>query len=464
MFDFRFLNVTPIQTTRACLHLLVLLPVTLSSVAFALDPALLEATHNPDSGDIRTDPMPAPDSAERPEGRWRRAPAVQEDPLDPEQQAMIEQLEALGYLSGTVSALAGAVGVTVYERDKTVQGLNFYTSGHFPGALLMDMEGNVLHRWQRGYRDIWSEEDKPGNAPGMEHWRRAFVYPNGDVLAIFEGSGIIKVDKDSNVIWANELRAHHDLEVMPNGDIYVLSRQAHVVPRVNPYQPVLEDFVSILAPDGREKRRVSLLECLENSPYHHILARAKKRGDLFHTNSLRVLDDAIEACLPAFRSGRILTSFLVMNTVAVVDLDTKSAVWAWSGSFRRQHDPKILPSGTMLIFDNRGGRPHSRVLEVDPATRKTVWSYTGTAEAPFHSASCGSAERLRNGNTLIVESDAGRVLEVTSAGLIVWEYRSPHRAGEDNSLVATLFDLARLDPDYFDGEFTAGLSLPQQLE
>ncbi|MEM9407004.1 MAG: hypothetical protein AAGA81_13285 [Acidobacteriota bacterium] len=56
-------------------------------------------------------------------------------------------------------------------------------------------------------------------------------------------------------------------------------------------------------------------------------------------------------------------------------------------------------------------------------------SYSGTDEAPFYTATCGRASRLPNGNTLLVESDAGRVLEVTKSGGIAWEYMSPYRAG-----------------------------------
>ncbi len=35
-------------------------------------------------------------------------------------------------------------------------------------------------------------------------------------------------------------------------------------------------------------------------------------------------------------------------------------------------------------------------------------------------------------------------MEVTPDGDVVWEFRSPHRAGERGEYVATLFELARL--------------------
>jgi hypothetical protein len=51
---------------------------------------------------------------------------------------------------------------------------------------------------------------------------------------------------------------------------------------------------------------------------------------------------------------------------------------------------------------------------------------------------------LDNGNTLITESCAGRAFEVSRNGTVVWEFFSPHRAGDRGELVAALFDVIRL--------------------
>ena len=42
--------------------------------------------------------------------------------------------------------------------------------------------------------------------------------------------------------------------------------------------------------------------------------------------------------------------------------------------------------------------------------------------SPFRS----SAQRLPNGNTVIAESEWGRIFEVTPGGDIAWEYINPH--------------------------------------
>jgi len=244
--------------------------------------------------------------------------------------------------------------------------------------------------------------------------------------------------------------AHHDLHVTRDGDIYVLTRQAHVAPRIDPQKPILEDFISILDAEGKEKKRISMLESLERSEFNHLWDPADARmGDLFHTNTLELLDGRIAHELPAFAAGSVLTSLLIPDLIAVVDLEQEKVVWATKGSFKKQHDPKILASGRLLLFDNRGNLPHARVLEFDPAHPDTLtWQFGGSQENPFSSFNCGTAERLPNGNTLITESDGGRAFEVTPEKETVWEFYNPHRAGDDQELIATLFELVRLPPDF----------------
>ena len=82
------------------------------------------------------------------------------------------------------------------------------------------------------------------------------------------------------------------------------------------------------------------------------------------------------------------------------------------------HGLFLLPNGNFLTQD---GWP--RVVEID-LDGKTVWEYDAKTEnrrAEDGKVEIHSFERLENGNTLIVESGAGRILEVTPAKSIVKE-------------------------------------------
>jgi hypothetical protein len=87
-------------------------------------------------------------------------------------------------------------------------------------------------------------------------------------------------------------------------------------------------------------------------------------------------------------------------------------------------------------------------VQVDPVSGNTVWEYRGTAERPLYSWCCGTAHRLDGGDTLIVETQRGRALQVTPAGDVVWEFVVPHRTGEAGDRIAQLFDLVRLGSDF----------------
>lgn len=434
--------------------------LALGSLAAALLNCSDGSADNPPPGSAEVEPRVAPSADERgrKSGRFRKARRVAGPALEDEQREMNARLQAIGYLSGSREAVGH--GVTLHRRDKTWAGPNFYTSGHGPVAVLMDMDGVELHRWEYPFARAWPGRSRPPEVLDKEFWRRAYLFENGDVLAIFDGLGIIKLDADSRLIWANPLPAHHDLTVMDNGEIYVLSRVARIVPRLRETAPILEDFITVLGADGREKRSVSLLEAFENSEYEQLLYETRshlddewlqkkwRRGDIMHTNSVEVLDGRIADRVPAFRRGNVLVSLRVPNIVAVVDLEQEKVVWALRGEFKRQHDPRILANGNLLLFDNLGRPDESSVIELDPSTGTTRWAYRGSATAPFFSKSCGTAQRLSNGNTLVTESDNGRAFEIDADGEIVWEFYNPEQAGKRRQYIATLFEVVRLPPDF----------------
>ncbi len=382
-------------------------------------------------------------------GRWRTARDGGLDIVSGEEAAKLNEIMTLPYLQGYKEA-PSEDNVTRYDEDTAYDGVNLYTSGHAPEAFLMDMSGKVLHRWRMDIDDVWPEVPRTIHST---FWRRVYGYPNGDLLAIFEGIGMIKLDRFSRLQWTYRGACHHEAFVTEDGNIYVLTRRAGVNPRVNPVRPVLEDAVSILSPQGKLINEYALLECLYNSPYRQLMEGMRVQGDIFHTNSLYVFDGSKSNLSPHFKKGNVLVSFLKLDAIAIVDLEKETVVWAKSGRpgnlWKKQHDPVLLDNGHLLLFDNRGHNGTSKVVEFDPGDMRVVWQYWGAEGDTLLSMTCGTSDRLPNGNTLITESDNGRALEVTRDGAVVWEFYNPHRAGEDNTLIATLFELRRFDKEYF---------------
>jgi hypothetical protein len=390
-------------------------------------------------GDVANDPDDL-------QGRWR--PARPDDSMptpDTDAERQLDELTALPYVQGSTAA-PGVENVTVYDPDRTSNGLNVYTSGHEPAAFVMDMTGRVVHKWQYAVEDVWPDVPRTMHSA---FWRRAHAFPNGDVLAIFEGIGLLKLDRDSNLLWSFHGGCHHEAFVMDDGRIYVLTRQARVEPRINDSKPILTDAITVLSSDGEKLFEYPLLDMLESSKYASIIKGMRPWGDLFHTNSLQVFDGGLAKESPLFSAGNVMISMLKQNAVVIVKPETGEVVWAEQGGWERQHDPRLQPDGTIMLFDNMG-RPGggSRVLRYSPARKQIVWQYHGQ-DGDLSSKTCGVARRLPNGNILITESDSGRAQEITEDKDLVWEFYNPHRAGEDDELIATLFEVTRVDADYF---------------
>ena len=392
------------------------------------------------------------DGGELPPGLWHRAKSDEA----PEMEAMRE-LADLPYL-GAYKPAPDEAGVTLNPAAAR-DGLNLVVSGHAPHAALLDMDGSLRHEWRLELREAWPELDVTGREGHASFWRRAHAFPNGDLLAIYDGIGMVKLDRASKLLWANPGNYHHDLWLADDGTIYTLSRHERTLeqghPKLTFEGPIQEDFVSVLSPAGEELRRVSVLDCFVQSDYYPLLAFAKKRGDILHANTIERMDGRFAERHPLYAAGNFLISLPTINTIAVVDIERATVVWALAGMWKFQHQPTVLTDGSMLVFDNLGEYGDSRVLQIDPLTQDVLWSYRGSEDRRFSSYFLGSSERLPGGNTLITESAAGRAFEVDPDGRRVWEYVNPHRGGEGDRLIASLLEVVRVERAHFDAEFTA---------
>ena len=343
-------------------------------------------------------------------------------------------------------------GVLRYNQKKAYDGLTLFTSGHGQQAFLLSMAGQIVHEWHLPFSKVGWNHIKFPLTDDFIWWRNIYLYPNGDLLAVYEaegdtpfGYGLIKIDKDSHLIWKYAERVHHDVNVGSDGKIYTLIH--HIVttkiPGLKVEPPFLEDSIVILSPEGQELKRVSISKLFVNSgfsnfefvPVHPI------KGDLWHTNNIEILDEPVATQFPTLEKGEILISLKHIDSLVVVDLNKEQIVSIIRGEWRGQHDPDFLSNGNILLFDNlghygKGGG--SQIIEVNPVSREVVWRYVGNEKDIFFSKIRSVQQRLPNGNTLITSSDQGRIFEVTPEQEIVWEFITPFRAPHDNQLTAVV--------------------------
>jgi hypothetical protein len=253
----------------------------------------------------------------------------------PSEAELIEQLSAIGYLAGTEQA-RDSQGVTQHDPQRVAPGLNLITSGHGPVALLMDMDGEVLYEWRAEFERVFPGH--PRSERAKEHrrnfWRDALLFPNGDILVIWELFGLFKLDRDSRVLWAVPEPAHHDLALTESGEIVHLQAERMMIPGIAEKLAV-EDFIVVRDGGGGELRRIAMSDALRNVDWRRLRkafwARSKERGyglneksvyDPFHTNSLWLLS-AVEAARlgDSFRAGDALVSMAMLDTIAILDME-----------------------------------------------------------------------------------------------------------------------------------------------
>jgi hypothetical protein len=357
-------------------------------------------------------------------------------------------------------------GLVIHDKAKSSAGVTFYVDSVLQKARLLAMDGSQLYEWHRPYSQVWEPGGTITDPIGDQDvaWEFAWPFPNGDLLVIFRanykvpyGYGMAKLDKDSNVIWRNIDSFHHELDVAPDGRIFAMSqtiseRDVEGLPWIE--APMVEDFLVELDSDGKALRRFSVFDAFLNSDFATYLFSTPPSnvGDYLHVNSIEYLTETRADALPFAKAGQVLVSLRNPGIVAVVDFDEAKVVWAMQGPWKLQHDPNILDNGNLLVFDNQGHMGPggvTRVVEFDLQQQKPVWVYSGDADQPFQSLKRGSHDRLPNGNTLITESHAGRIFEVTMEGKIVWEYHTPERWRSTEPFIPYLRYARRYPNDWF---------------
>lgn len=363
----------------------------------------------------------------------------------------VKKLSSMGYVDGTVDANVDRSGVLVNLQDETQDGVNFYASRKQSRAQLLDMKGVVLHEW---------------NVRGMGGWQHVSLLPDGSIIGLVKNKQVFKIDKDSNVLWTYKGRVHHDLDVVKDGRVFVLSRTASMMPKYDKNHPTVDDLVVELSPEGEELSQFSILKMIEDSPYAFLLGdtdsltakkvrranpRRNKEYDILHSNHVEVFDGSLADKSPIFAEGNMLLSPRNTHTMMIVDPKTKEIVWLWGSSkLIFPHHPTVTEAGTILVFNNGNDETRSQVVEVDPLTNDIIWTYGPTEE--FFSETRGSNFRLDNGNTLITESDTGYVFEVTPKGKTVWEFANPH-VEKKKGLRMAIWRMTRFSRDELTFEF-----------
>ena len=351
------------------------------------------------------------------------------------------------------------VGTTLYKPDKCCNGYTILWGGR--KVKLIDMNGRAVNEW---FIDKIKNSDTQKSQAGVD---RARLLENGNVLVqrggMMSEDGLLQeYDWEHNLVWEyipegkiphqKLLGPHHDVYRKNNGNTLTICREAvpdKYMSRVREPrwqgQTIYGDVIIEVNHDGDVVWAWHAYEHLDLNHYR-ILASPEWHGgpynstvcDWTHVNTVQAIPENkwYDRGDQRFKPGNVMISPRSLDTVYLIDGDTKEVVWEYTGNYfgglSGQHEPHMIPKGlpgegNVLIFDN-GASPwkdlghagKSYVLEVDPTTKEVVWVYDKGLD--FHATYTANAQRLANGNTLICESAGRRIFEVTPDQETVWEY------------------------------------------
>lgn len=321
-------------------------------------------------------------------------------------------------------------GLIAHDAELAQPGYTLFAPMFGDGTVyLIDMNGEVAHRWHMPHR------------PGLYGYLldNGHLFYGGKIMSDldrfgawprFKAGAALEVDWNGNVQW--EVRHpdhHHDARKLRNGNVLLLCLRPLAAELAGSVRggltgteaggQIYADYLVEVTTSGEIVWEWRSDEHLD--PATHPINPQDHRVEWTHGNTVAETAD-----------GNILASFRNISTVVMIERATGNVIWELgSPPLAQQHDPRPLPNGNILIFDNgmhRRDHPaaFSRVIEVEPRTKEIVWQYTDPSLFEFFSPYISGAQRLANGNTLICEGCHGRIFEVTSGGETVWEYINPH--------------------------------------
>ena len=367
-------------------------------------------------------------------------------------------------MSGRISR-----GLILYDTAKAYRGFTLFAPMASKNMWLIDMEGRIVHRWvvPRGL-SLHAQLLHTGNLLCsiriIGHMEMASMPGHTEMVC--------EVDWDGNVIWQYEGQLHHDCIRLRNGNTLVTKYvpiPGEIAARIKGGVPGTEwvseesgrkpatwgDCYQEITPEGKIVWEWRDYEHLDPET-DEIEPRAPRRGWAI-TNSFFELSD-----------GNILVSWVVLDTVAILDKATGDIKWRygptkeawWRNPISFQHNPSMLPNGNILLFDNGRHRilppwyhppDFSRIIEIDPNNDEVVWEYKDKNVQDFFSPFMSGCERLQNNNTLVCEASHGRIFEVTYDKEMVWEYVSPFYGLHPSphfGVTNMMFRAHRYGPDY----------------
>ncbi len=345
-------------------------------------------------------------------------------------------------------------GVRAPQPSAVQPGLTLLTSswrseaGWTAGLNLIDAQGTVVHRWRVNKDALFPDSIDRRGTPTLKALHGTYLFPNGDVLVNVEYVGTARLDACGAVQWRLPMGTHHAIARADDGSFWIpgtsrtprtgSDRSPNGFPGID--EPIWLDQLLHVSEEGTVLDRINVLDVLYGNGLERHIFKAYKphrspgvgKGvgkDVTHLNDVEPLSSSMAEDYPLFEAGDLLVSLRYLDLVFVFDPQSGTVKWHTTSSLIQQHDPDFIGDGWIGVFDNNRDYTKrgtilsgSRIVAFQPHTDSTEVRFPTAYSDPLYTGARGKWQQLANGNMLLTESMAGRVVEVTPDGRTVWEW------------------------------------------
>ena len=293
-------------------------------------------------------------------------------------------------------------GTTIYRPDKTWNGYTLFGTPDQKGAVLVDMNGNLVKRWTEVAAVPGPFRVLPGGYVMGGTVRRR---PHQEAIAL------VQVDWDGNVVWAFDktervetedgtsvwaARQHHDWQregspvgyyspdaapAVDDGRTLILAHKNLTMPEITDKR-LEDDYIFEVSWDGEvlwewlasdHVDELGFSESARNAIHRSVRVNENRQSaDWLHINAMSYVGPNrwFDAGDERFHPDNILWGSRQANLMVIIDRDG-SVVWRMGPDYRDspalralgqiigQHHPHIIPTGlpgagNLLVFDNGG--------------------------------------------------------------------------------------------------------------
>lgn len=250
-------------------------------------------------------------------------------------------------------------------------------------------------------------------------------------LLLHDTSPLTRIDACGRPLWMVDGIFHHSVEQDADGVFWA----AYRMPRsklagVGP--EFIEEGIARIDAAGQVTLRRSIVTILDQNGLGYLWRGRPYMADPFHLNDIQpAMEDGLR-----WKRGDLFISLRNLSTVLLYRPATGRILWYRSFPWRFQHDVNILDDHRISVFDNhwRFAFDQPEQAEVDGTNRLLVYDFaTGRTSEPLAASfkrlnirtrAQGRSTPLPNGDTMVEETEAGRVLRLAPDGQVRWRYIS----------------------------------------